>query len=170
MAVAMSGIGAAHRVEGRHDLLDLGAEPMEHRLDDVVAQDQDAVSCDGRRQMAVADMPGKLGQVVRIAAADGVERLVGGCDLDGAATLDRQRVTRCEHDRFREIDQDLPTVARLDHAAAQVTLVMLEHGAAEHGFGRRGGVGRPPDGYCFQHAVSRLDKAGSPDELRGRAV
>ncbi len=172
MTVAMTGIGAARRVEGCHDLLDLGAEPMEHRLDDVVAQDQDAVRRDGRSQVAVSDMPGEFDQMERVTATDGVERLIGCRDLYGAAALDRQRVAGCQNDCFREVDQNLQAAARLDHAAAQVTLVMLEHGAAEHWFGRRRGVGRPPDGYGLQHAVLRLDKDRplSGGEPRGRAA
>lgn len=158
MAVAMAGIGAAHRVEGRHDLLDLGAEPMQHRPDDMIAQDQDAVRRDGRSQMAVADMPGELGQVTRVTAADGVERLVGGRDLDNAAAFDRERIARGQNDRFREIDQDLAAMAGLDHAPAQMALVMLEHGASEHRPGRGGGFRCPPDGYRFQHAALRFGR------------
>ncbi len=156
MAVAMAGIGAAHRVEGGHDLLDFGIEPVEHGLDDMVAQDQDAVRRDGRGQMAVADMPGELGEMERVPPADGIERLLGGRDLDGAAALDRERVAGSQHDRLREIDQDLPAVIRFDHAPPQMALVMLEDGAAEDGLGRWGGVGCPPDGYRFQHASLRF--------------
>jgi hypothetical protein len=33
---------------------------------------------------------------------------------------------------------------------------MLENGTAEHRFGGRGSVRRPPDGYRFQHAALRF--------------
>lgn len=156
MAVAMAGIGTAHWIEGGNDLFHLGIQPVQHGLDDVVAQNQDTIRRDGRCEMAIADMPGELGEMERIAAPDGVERLLGRRDLDDAAALDRQRIAGCQHDRLREVDQDLPAVIRLDHAPAQVTFIMLENGAAEDRLGRLEGVRRSPDGYCFQHAALRF--------------
>eukprot|EP01042_Synura_sphagnicola_P032354 gene32355-biopygen31008 len=156
VAVAVAGIGAAYRVERRDDVLDPGAEPFEHGLDDMVAQDQDAVRRDRRGEMAVADMPGELGEMERIPGPDRVERLVGGGDLDHAAALDRQGVAGGKHHRFGEVDQDLGAVAGLDHAPAQMAFVMLEDGAAQHRLGRRGGIRCPPDGYRFQHSALRF--------------
>ncbi len=135
VTVAVAGISAAHRVEGRDDVLDLGAEPFEHRLDDMVAQDQDAVRRDGGGEMAVADMPGELGEMKRIPGPDRVERLVGGGDLDHAAALDGERVAGGQHHGFGQIDQNLAAIRGIDHAPAQMTLIMLEDGAAEHRFG-----------------------------------
>ena len=68
--VGMTGIGAAFGIERRLDLDDARAEPLHHRLDDVVAADAQALWHDLRRQMAIAEMPGDANQVRRIAAAD----------------------------------------------------------------------------------------------------
>ena len=57
----MAGIGAGERREGLDRIRDGGAEPLQHRLDDVVAQDEDAAGLDGGGEMAVADVPGEFG-------------------------------------------------------------------------------------------------------------
>lgn len=176
VAVAVAGIGAAHRVEGCDDILDLGAEPFEHRLDDMVAQDQDAVSRDGGGEMAVADVPGELGEMERIPGPDRVERLVGGGDLDHAAALDCQGVACRQNHRLGQVDQDLAAVAGFDHAPAQMALVMLEDGAAEHRLLEQGGVRPAPDGYRFQHGAPRFGQGrlihlvASPMETSSQAL
>ena len=63
MVAAVSRIGAAQRTERLQDLADRGAEPFEHRLDDMVAQDQDSLGLDLGGEMAIADVPGKAGEV-----------------------------------------------------------------------------------------------------------
>ncbi len=154
---AMAGIGAAHRIELGDDVLDPRAQPFEHCLDDVIAQDENAGRLDRRREMAVADMPGEFGEVHRIAPEHLVKRLVGGGDDDLAARLDHQPVIRLEHDRLGEVDENLAAIDELHGAAAQVPFVMRQHGAAER---------LPlvvalefrcaPDGDCPQHSVSPL--------------
>ena len=51
-------IGAAFGIERRLDLDHARAQPLHHRLDDVVAPDAQALRHDLGRQMAVAEMPG----------------------------------------------------------------------------------------------------------------
>jgi hypothetical protein len=70
MGVAAAGIGAAFGIERRIDLDHAGAEPLHHRLDDVIAPDPQALGHDLRRQMAVAEMPGDPNQMVRVGASD----------------------------------------------------------------------------------------------------
>ncbi len=54
----MGMIGSARRLEGLVDIEDGGAEPLQHRADNVIAQDNDAVFLDLGREMTVAEMPG----------------------------------------------------------------------------------------------------------------
>ena len=70
MGVTAAGIGAAFGIERRLDLDHAGAEPLHHRLDDVIAPDPQALGHDLRRQMAVAEMPGDPDQMQRIGAPD----------------------------------------------------------------------------------------------------
>ena len=104
---AMAGIGAAHRLERLGDVAHRSAEPFQHRLDDMVAQDEDAVGLDCRGEMAVADMPGELGQMHGVAGANVIDLFMRGDDLDMAAVLQHQPVAVVQGDRLRQIDQHL---------------------------------------------------------------
>ena len=176
VAVTVAGISAAHWVEWCDDVLDLGAQPFEHRLDDMVAQDQDAIRRDRGGEMAVADVPGELGEMKRIPGPDRVERLVGGGDLDHAAALDRQGVAGRQHHRLGQVDQNLATLDGFDHAPAQMAFVMLEDGAAEHRLQGRRGVRPALDGYRFQHDAPRFGQGrlthlvASPMETSSQAL
>ena len=114
-------------MNGSTTSVDRGAEPFQHRLDDVVAQDEDARFLDLRREMAVADMPGKLGEMRRVAATHIVELFLGGDDLDLPAVVQHQHVAMVEHDRLGQIDQHPAAVGEFDDLAAQVPLVMGKH-------------------------------------------
>ena len=67
---AMAVIGAACRLERCLDVGNRRPKPLQHRADDVVARHEDAPLLDLRRQVAVAEVPGELDQVPRIAALD----------------------------------------------------------------------------------------------------
>lgn len=170
VTVAVAGIGAAHRIEGRDDVLDLSAEPLEHGLDHVIAQDQDAVRRDRRGEMAVADVPGEFGKMQRIAGLDRIERLVGGGDLDQAAALDRQGVSGGQHDGFGQIDQNLVAIHGFDHAPAQMPGVVLEDRATKHRLIWRGRINRAPDGYGFQHAEPRFRRGPARAGIKVREL
>jgi hypothetical protein len=131
MRVAVPGIGAAQRLERLGDLPHGRAEAFQHRADDVVAQDQDAVGLDLRGEMAVADVPGELGEVHRPAGADVVDLLLGRYDLGAAAVVEHQHVAMVERDGLGQVDQHLVAMHQRQDAAAQVALVMGEHGEVE---------------------------------------
>lgn len=86
--MAAGGIGAAFRIERRFDLDDPRAEPLHHRLDDVIATDAQAPPRDLGRQMAVAEMPADPNQVLRVVAADLRQRLRRRHDLDQPAIVE----------------------------------------------------------------------------------
>lgn len=153
MAVAVAGIGSANGVKLRHDLLDIRAEAFEHRLDDVVAQDQNPVGFDRGGKVAIADVPGEFRDMERVAAAHHIERLVGGRYLDDAASFQQQFIAGRQHDRLREVNQDLAAVGQLDRASAQVAFVMLKNRAAKHWLVARADLRCSPYGYRFQHAA-----------------
>lgn len=129
--VAVAGIGAANRIELSLHLFDMSPEAFEHRLDDVIAQDQDAAGFDGRGKVAVADVPGEFRDVNRIATADRIERLLGRCDLDDAARFNHESIAGGQNHRFRQIDQNFAAIGQPDHASAQVALIMLKNSPAK---------------------------------------
>ena len=102
----MAGIGAAFGIERRLDLDDARAQPLHHRLDDVIAADAQAFWHDLRRQMAIAEMPGDAHQMERIAAADFEQRLGGGHHLDQPAVFQYQRIAAAQRDRVFQVEQE----------------------------------------------------------------
>ena len=88
----MAGIGAAFRIERRFDLDDPRAQPLHHRLDDVIAPYATAPFRDLRRQMAIAEMPGDPNQMLRVVAPDLNERLRCRDDFDQPTIVEHQCV------------------------------------------------------------------------------
>jgi len=84
MSLGMTGIGvgAAFGIERRLDLDHARAEPLHHRLDDVVAPDPQRLGHDLGGQMTVAEMPADPDQMMRIGPANFEQWLGGGDHLD----------------------------------------------------------------------------------------
>jgi hypothetical protein len=128
--IVAAGIGAANRIERRQQLVDRRAEPFQHLFDDMVAQDENAVRADRRREMPVADMPGEFGQMHHIARHDLVDLLVGCGNLDMAAVIEDETIAGGKLNRFRQIDEDAVPVGQCQHFSAQMPLVMRQRDAA----------------------------------------
>lgn len=125
-------VGTAFRIERRLDLNDFRAEPLQHRLDDVIAADPQALCHQLRRQVAVAEMPSDADQLLRILAADFDQRLGGGHHFDHAAIFQHQRVAAAQRHCVFEIEQELQA-AGADHCGAPaMPVVEIQH----HGVGR----------------------------------
>lgn len=129
--MAVAGIGAAQGAEGFDSLRHLGAEPLKHVADDVVAQDHDARWLDGCGQMPVADMPGECRQMHGVSRLDHIDRLVGRDDADRAAVFQLEQVAVRQRHRGDEVHQNPLAVLQRDHVPAQVPFVMFEHGMIE---------------------------------------
>src|SRR6202012_6300171 len=82
MVMTAAGIGTAFGIERRLDFDHAGAEPFDHRLDDVIAANAQTPWHDLRRQVTIAEMPGDPDQVMRIAATNLDQRLRRGDHLD----------------------------------------------------------------------------------------
>ena len=91
-------IGAAFGIERRLDLDDARAQPPHHFLDDVIPADAQALACDLRRQMAIAEVPGDPHQMHGIGAPDLDQRFGRGHHLDQPAVLQHQRVAAAQGD------------------------------------------------------------------------
>ena len=124
--MAVTRIGAAHRRKGLDDISHRRAEAFEHRLDDMVAQDEDTIGLDGGGEMPVADVPGKLGEMDRIACADVVKLFGRRADLDQAPVLQHQPVAVGERHGLGKIDQHFAAIGEFDGPAAQMPLVMRQ--------------------------------------------
>ncbi len=128
-----AGIGAAQRIEALAQVHDGGAQPFQHRPDDMIAQDEDAMRFDLGGKMTVADMPGKLSQMHGIPPTNLAELLFGSPDLDMAAVFEDQRVTIPENDGFREVHQHLLATAERNCLAPDMAFILSENRAIEGG-------------------------------------
>ncbi len=99
----------------------------------MIAQNQNPVSRDRSRQMAVANVPGELSDIGAITRRDFVERFVGGDDGNDSAIVEKKRVPRGQDNRLGQIDQDLAAIRQLDRLAAQMTFIVLQHRRAKRG-------------------------------------
>ena len=100
------GISAAFRIERRFDLSHACAQPLDHRLNDVIAPDAKTLRDNLGRQMTVAEMPGEANQMVRVDASDLNQRLRRRDDLNQPAIVEHQRVTAAQHGCVFQIEQE----------------------------------------------------------------
>ena len=101
-----AGIGAALGIERRLDLDDSRAQPLHHRLDDVIPADAQPLPHDLRRQMAVAEMPGDADQMLRIIAADFRQRFRRSHHFNQTAVFQHQRIAATQRDRVFQVEQE----------------------------------------------------------------
>jgi len=144
-------IGAMHGLEWLYRFPHGRAKAFKHGADDMIAPDQDALRLNLCLKMAIAQMPGYLGKVQRIARNDLVKLLLFGNDLDQPAVLQHEAVAMRKHDRFGEIDQHLLSAAQPETLAAQMAFVLRQ----ENGVGGRPGILAAADmGYGAMHVFS----------------
>ena len=135
MIMAVTRIGAAHRRERLDDVGYRRAKTFKHRLDDMIAQDEDAAGLDRGGEMPVANMPGEFGEMHAVPGAYVVKLFGRRTDLDLPSVLQHQPVAIGERHRLGKVDQHLAAVGKLNGAAAQMPLVMHKHGLAGDGTG-----------------------------------
>lgn len=131
MAVTMRMVGAMHGLEWRHHFLNLGAEPFKHAADDAITFDQNDILADLGGEMAVAQMPGKMGEGAMTPWPYGVERLPGGKDGDGPPVFQHQGIAIGEQHRLVQVDHDDVALIGGEALAAQMTLLMVERDGAD---------------------------------------
>jgi hypothetical protein len=131
--VATIGIGATFGIERRFDLDHPRAQPLHHRLDDMIAPDTQAPGRDLGRQMAVAEMPGDPDQMLRVGAANLGQRFRRRDDLDQPVIVEHQRVAAAQHGGIFQIKQEFKPVRPRHRHPPAMAIVEIEH----DGIGRR---------------------------------
>lgn len=99
-------IGAALGIEWRFNFLNRSAEAKQHVADHVVASEPDRSLGDLRRQVTVADLPGKRQEVPGVPAPHLHQLFRFGTDLDDAAIIKHQPVAMAQKPRLRQIEQE----------------------------------------------------------------
>ena len=126
-------VGAALRIERRLDRGDLGAEPGKHLGKHVVGADQDLLRFDRGGHMAVAEVPGKPREVMRVLRRHHEQRLGPRAHLDHAAVFEHQPVAMPERGRFGEIEQELQPALAFHREAAAMPVVIGEKHRVDRG-------------------------------------
>ncbi len=150
-------IGAAFGIERRLDLDDARAQPLHHRLDDVIAANAQAFRHDLGRQMAIAEMPGDPDQMQRIGAADFEQRFRGGHHLDQPAVFEEQRIAAAQRDRVLQIKQELQPARPRHRHPPPVPVVEIEYD----------GIGRGVRPAMLAQDLCRADHWRAPEARWG---
>jgi len=114
-------------IERRLDLDDARAEPLHHRLDDVIPADAQAFWHDLGRQMTVAEMPGNPDQMQRIGTPDLDQRLGGRDHLDQPSVFQHQGVATAQRDGVFQIEQEFQPARPRHRHPPPVPVVEIEH-------------------------------------------
>jgi hypothetical protein len=97
MRMAMTAvIGTAQRMEWRDNLGNLCSKAFEHGLDDMIAQDDNAVFFQLRGKMTIAQMPCQFGQMLPVARGDFIQHLVSRNDLGHTPILQNEDIAMGE--------------------------------------------------------------------------
>ena len=126
----MRSMSAAHWVKGPDDFIYDGSEPLEHCLNHMIPQDKYAVLRDHGRQVSVSNVPGDPGQVRVAPGSNLIEGFVGGRDNHKAAVLQHKSVSGDENHWGGKVDEDLVAICQSNGLAAQMPVIMLQHGNA----------------------------------------
>lgn len=119
-------VGAAFWIERRLDFPDSGPKADQHRGDYMIKPDQDALGFYRSGEVAVADMPGKPRQMVRVPRLDLEERLGLGPDLHDPAIVKDEAVAMPQHGGFGKVQEERQSSLGAHGNAAAVAIVMGE--------------------------------------------
>ena len=114
-------------IERRFDLDDARAQPLHHRLDDVIPADAQTLRHDLRRQMAIAEMPGYANQMQGVGAPDLKQRLCGRDHFDQPSVFQHQRIAAAQRHGVLQIEQKLQPARPRHRHPPPVPVVEIEH-------------------------------------------
>ena len=124
--ISVAVIGAALGREGFGYIGDGRAEPGQHIPDDMVALDQDTISRNLGREMAVTDMPAQSRQMFAVPPGDLIQCLGRRGNADQAAVFEDKDVVLLERNGPGKVHQNLLAAGERQQFAAQMPLVMCE--------------------------------------------
>lgn len=136
----MGVVSAPHRLESRFNRGDGRAQPFQHGANNVIALDENAVGINLGRQVAVAEMPGKLRQVQRIATTHFEQLFLCGNDFHKVAIVEHQLVAIGKEHRFLQVQHDHVAIVEVKKLAAQMPQIVRQFDLAHGRIG--GGAGR----------------------------
>ena len=128
VTVAATRISAGLRIERGFNRIDMTAKSLDHRLDDVVGSDADAVAEQLHRQMAVAEVPGDADEFSFVVGVNLKQRFGLRANANHPARGGNETVAIPQTDRLGQIDQHLgPGYRCQDDTSAEAAVVVDQH-------------------------------------------
>lgn len=124
VSVRMARIGTAHRMEWLGYHMNMGAKALKHSFDHMIVQDKHAMRLNLRGEMAVADMPAKFAQMLRICRKRFDELLFPGNHFGKPTIGKHQRIAMIKRNRRFKVDQHGIAMLKRQHLSPQMALVM----------------------------------------------
>jgi len=132
--VAITGVGAAFRLERGLQLQKLRSEAMEHLLDHMIGPNAKNLIANFSRQMPISQMPGKAHELVGIFVPNFDNKLRGGPDAQQPPVFKLQGISIGHGNRFRKIEKDIFALIRCQTNAAAMTSIEIEREGASRSF------------------------------------
>jgi hypothetical protein len=131
VAAVLVPIGARLRLEWRLDRAELRAETAQHVFQHAIAADAQSLAGDLNIDVAIADVPGKPGELLRARRRDLDQSLALAGNPHDRAILEHETVPVAQHGRVRQIKQELHAAFTCEHNAAAMPLAGIEHDAID---------------------------------------
>lgn len=129
-------IGPALGLKRSLALADLGAEPDEHFPKHVIGTDSNRVVRDLRRDVAIAEMPGKAHQSLRIARTNLEEGFGRRDHADPFSRFEAKSIAVGQGDRPIEIQQGLSSRVEGETDSTPMAAVVVERDGGDRALGR----------------------------------
>ena len=127
VAMTITGIGSAFRIERSFDLDDARAEPFHHGFNHMVMPDAKTFTDNLGRQMTIAEMPRQPHKMCRIGCSDFQKMLRSGDHLDQPAIFQHESIAAAQGNRLFKIKQEFKAAGTHHRHAAAMTVVETEH-------------------------------------------
>lgn len=142
-------VSPALRVERSRDLRDIGPQSFKHRPDHTIAANAQAIGENLRRQMAVAELPGKGEEMMTVPPAHFVQGFGRGDNLDHPSVVEQNSFPVTQQAGTGKIEQKDNTSVRCHLHPAAMARGLIERDPV------RRIVSMGKDGVSAQHGQNR---------------
>jgi hypothetical protein len=126
------GIGATFWIEGGIDDLYARAKAPRHILDHMIAADQQTITVEHSRQVAIAKMPGDPHQMAQIRATNFSQRLWCGLDEDVTSIIQNQSITILQSRGAFKIEQEIEPTGGPHRDPSPMATVEVQYDGVGH--------------------------------------
>jgi len=122
----MPAVSAAFGLEGGLNLYKIRSEATEHVLNHMVGPNTKNLTSNFRRQMPIAEMPGKTHQLIGILMPDFNNEFRSGLNLQPRPVFKLQTISFGHRNCFRKIEKNIFAVIRSQANAPAMTRVKIK--------------------------------------------